>query len=162
MGSSQLRLSNNSHFCAIGDVKIHPSVAIAPGAVLEAAPGSRIEVAVGVCIGTGCVIQVQQGTLELAAGASLGGGVLIFGSGRVGANACIGSEATLLYPEVEDGAAIAAKSLIGDRSRQLAAAPEPETQSKPRLEPTVSAADKESVNGAVSPDEENPDTQKLN
>ncbi|MGP1375543.1 MAG: hypothetical protein ACTS3T_22140 [Almyronema sp.] len=120
MGSSQLRLSSHSHFCAIGDVEIHPSVAIAPGAVLAAAPGSRISLAEGVCIGAGSVLQVDQGTLELAMGASLGNGVLIVGSGRVGVHACIGAEATVLNPAIADGAAIAAKSLIGDGSRQMA------------------------------------------
>ena len=156
MGSSPLRLSSQSHFCAIGEVEIHPSVAIAPGAVLEAAPGSRICLAEGVCIGAGSVLQVYQGLLELAAGASLGKGVLVVGSGRIGVHACVGAEATVINPAIDDGAAIAAKSLVGDSSRQLAkpvAPPQPAAEesaeassSTANAEPPVTAS-----NGSVPP-----------
>lgn len=98
----------------IGDnVEVAPDVAIAAGVVLEAAPGSRLIIASGVCIGTGVIVQATGGKLVIGIGVNLGTGVLIIGQGIVGPHACIGTESSLLNPQVTAGAAIPARSLLG-------------------------------------------------
>ncbi|MEM6520189.1 MAG: hypothetical protein AAF722_12770, partial [Cyanobacteria bacterium P01_C01_bin.70] len=94
------------------NVEVAPDVAIATGAVLEAAPGAALIVAAGVCIGAGVVVQATGGKLVLEVGVNLGGGVLILGQGKVGAHACIGANSTLLNPQVESGAVLPMRSLL--------------------------------------------------
>ena len=108
--------------CIWGDVTIAPDVAIAPGAVLEAAPGSRLIIQERVCIGSGVIVQAVWGELRLEVGASLGAGVLLWGRGSVGSHACIGAESTVLNPQVAADQVIPARSLLGDPQRS---APEP-------------------------------------
>ncbi|MDB9525747.1 hypothetical protein PN498_07090 [Oscillatoria sp. CS-180] len=99
----------------IGDnVEVDPDVVIASGAVLEAAPGSRLIVQSGVCIGCAVVVQAYGGDLTLATGVSLGKEVLLVGTGTVGERACIGAESTLINPEVAADAVIPARSLLGN------------------------------------------------
>lgn len=95
------------------NVEVAPDVVIAAGVVLEAAPGARLVVASGVCVGVGVIVQAAGGKLVIGTGVSLGVGVLVLGQGRVNAHACIGAESTLLNPQVEAGAVIPAKSLLG-------------------------------------------------
>ncbi|PSF38030.1 carbon dioxide concentrating mechanism protein [Aphanothece hegewaldii CCALA 016] len=101
-----------------GDVTIHESAVVAPGAILQAAPDSRIIVEEGVCVGMGVILNAYQGDIEIKSGAILGAGVLIIGHGEIGHNACIGSTTTILNTSVEAMTVIPAGSLIGDRSRQ--------------------------------------------
>ena len=107
-----------------GDVTIGDGAAIAPGVILQANPGSRIIIAAGACIGMGVVLHAHEGTLEIGAGATLGAVVLVIGKGKIGANACIGSATTVWNSNVEPGKVVAPGSLIGDTSRQVAAAEE--------------------------------------
>lgn len=93
-------------------VEVGPDVAIASGAVLEAAPGSRLVLGTGSCIGSGVVIQAYGGDLILAPGVSLGKEVLLVGAGYIGEKACIGAESTLINPQIEADAAIPARSLL--------------------------------------------------
>jgi len=95
------------------NVEVAPDVVIAAGAVLEAAPGARLVVASGVCVGAGVIVQATGGKLVIGAGASLGVGVLIVGQGWVKAHVCVGAESTLLNPQIEAGAVISARSLLG-------------------------------------------------
>lgn len=98
----------------IGDnVEVAPGVAIAAGVVLEATPGARLVIASGVCIGTGVIVQASGDKLVIGIGVNLGAGVLIVGQGIVGPHACIGAESSLLNPQVTAGAAIPARSLLG-------------------------------------------------
>jgi carbon dioxide concentrating mechanism protein CcmN len=103
-----------------GDVTIHPSAAIAPGVIIQAEANSRITINAGVCIGMGSVLHAYQGSLEIQEGVNLGAGVLVIGEVTIGANACIGSSATLFNCSVEPGQLIASGSLCGDSSRQVA------------------------------------------
>jgi carbon dioxide concentrating mechanism protein CcmN len=97
----------------VGDnVEVSADVAIASGAVLAAAPGSRLIVESGVCIGSGSVVQAHGGNLLISAGASLGRDVLIVGAGSIGPQACVGAESTLVSPQVEANQVIAARSLM--------------------------------------------------
>jgi carbon dioxide concentrating mechanism protein CcmN len=108
----QPALDSNSYIQ--GDVTIEPGVVIAPGVLLQAGPNSRIIIRAGACLGMGVILQAHEGTLEIQAGASLGAGVLVFGSGKIGSNACIGTTSTLLNPSVEPSQVIAPGSLLGE------------------------------------------------
>jgi carbon dioxide concentrating mechanism protein CcmN len=108
----QPALDSNSYIQ--GDVTIEPGVVIAPGVLLQAGPNSRIILRAGACLGMGVILQVQEGTLEIQAGASLGAGVLVFGSGKIGSNACIGTTSTLLNPSIAPSQVIAPGSLLGE------------------------------------------------
>ena len=105
------------------NVEVGPEVVIAAGTVLEAAPGSRLIIEAGVCIGAGVVIQAYGGDLRLATGANVGQAVLLLGTGTIGAHACIGAESTLINPAVAAAAVVSARSLIGDRSAEQPANP---------------------------------------
>jgi carbon dioxide concentrating mechanism protein CcmN len=128
-----------------GDVVVDEGAAIAPGVILQADPDSRISIAAGVCIGMGVILHARQGTLEIGAGAILGAGVLVVGSGTIGANACIGAGTTLINPCIDKMQFLPAGSLVGDTSRQVAL--EPETESKmPQTEPSPELSDPWSPN----------------
>lgn len=117
--SSPLHLSGNFNSYVSGEVTIDPSAAIAPGAILQATPNSRIAIAAGVCIGMGSVLHAHDGILEIGAGAILGAGVLVVGAGKIGENACIGSATTIFNCSIEPGQVIAPGSLLGDTSRSF-------------------------------------------
>lgn len=108
---------SNSHFYESGDVIVPEGVAIAPGVILQADPNSRIVLARGVCIGMGAILHARQGTIELAAGVTLGSGVLIVGQAKIGANACIGTGTTIVNANIEPGQVVSAASLLGDTGR---------------------------------------------
>ncbi|TVU54285.1 MAG: carbon dioxide concentrating mechanism protein, partial [Arthrospira sp. PLM2.Bin9] len=129
-----------------GDVTIDPSVAIAPGVVITAAPDSQIAIAPGVCIGMGTIIHADQGILEIDKGVCIGNTVLIVGAGKIGSLACIGSESTLINSDIPSQHVVASGSLIGDQSRQVnfsvsgvdfipEAEAEPEMKPQPETEP---------------------------
>ncbi|MGR3275043.1 hypothetical protein ACSYAD_08005 [Acaryochloris marina NIES-2412] len=108
---------STSHFCVIGDVSIHPHAKIAPGAILQAAPQSKIVIAAGTCIGTGVVIQAFQGTITVDSNAVLGAGVLVLGTVNIGINACIGDCTTIINTDVVAHQVIPEGSLMGDPGR---------------------------------------------
>lgn len=113
-----LQPNRNPNIYISGDVTIDEGASIASGVILQASPGTRIEIAAGVCIGMGSILQACQGNLIIEEGATLGAGVLAIGTGKIGANACIGSATTLLHPTVASNEVIAPGSLLGDESRQ--------------------------------------------
>lgn len=119
MDSPSLETIHDCHLYISGEVVVHPSAAIAPGVLLQADPGCRLIIAAGVCIGRGSVIHASGGTLELQAGATLGTGVLIVGSGTIGTEACIGAMTTILNTSVLPKQSIPPNSLIGDFSRAV-------------------------------------------
>lgn len=108
---------STSHYCVIGDVSIHPHAKIAPGVILQAAPQSRIEVAAGVCIGMGTVIQAYQGTVIIDINTTIGAGVLVMGTAHIAANACIGDSTTIINTNIAALQVVPAGSLMGDQSR---------------------------------------------
>ncbi|NJN19975.1 MAG: hypothetical protein HC812_00630 [Leptolyngbya sp. RL_3_1] len=55
-------------FYVAGAVTIAPDVAIAPGVVLKALPGSCLVISARTCLGAGVIVQAQQGTLTLRGG----------------------------------------------------------------------------------------------
>lgn len=122
-----------------GDVTIHSGVAIAPGVLIQAEPNSRIIINAGVCIGMGSVLHAYEGTLELREGVNLGAGVLVIGEVTIGANACIGSSATLFNCEIGAGQLIASGSVHGDLSRQVASENGLEANAKTTSEPTATS-----------------------
>lgn len=111
--------SSPSQVCASGDVRIHPSAAIAPGVILQAAPNSRILIAEGVCVGMGTVLNACEGAIEIANGATLGAGVLMVGSGKIGSRACVGAATTIFNQSIDPWQVVPAGSLIGDSSRSV-------------------------------------------
>jgi carbon dioxide concentrating mechanism protein CcmN len=118
---SPLQLSSNSQILMSGDVVVNEGAAIAPGAILQADPGSRISIAAGACIGMGVILHAREGTLSIGAGVILGAGVLVVGAGTIGTNACIGAGTTLINPCIDQMQIMPAGSLIGDTSRQASA-----------------------------------------
>ncbi len=116
---SPLQLSSNSQILMSGDVVVHDGAAIAPGVILQADPGSRLSIAAGACIGMGAILHAREGNLDIGAGVILGAGVLVVGSGTIGANACIGAAATLIDPCIPQMQILPAGSLLGDSSRQI-------------------------------------------
>jgi carbon dioxide concentrating mechanism protein CcmN len=107
-----------------GDVTIHESAVVAPGAILSAATDSRIVIGAGVCVGMGAIFNACHGAIEIAEGAVIGAGVLMVGRGKIGNNACVGSATTIFNASVDQMTVIPAGSLIGDNSRQVAIAVE--------------------------------------
>ena len=118
---SPLQLSSNSQILMSGDVVVNEGAAIAPGAILQADPGSRISIAAGACIGMGVILHAREGTLEIEAGVILGAGVLVVGAGTIGTSACIGAGTTLINPCIDQMQIMPAGSLMGDTSRQASA-----------------------------------------
>lgn len=116
-----------------GRVDLAASGTISPDAILGADPGCRLVIGPGVCLGSGVLIRASQGDLVIDTGASLGMGVLVVGRGRIGRYACIGTNSTLINPEVADRQVLAADTLLGDpfvpqsnaTSNGRGAAPEP-------------------------------------
>jgi carbon dioxide concentrating mechanism protein CcmN len=102
-----------------GEVIIHESAVVAPGAILNAAPNSRIVIGAGVCVGMGAILNACHGAIEVEEGAVLGAGVLTIGRVKIGSNACIGAATTIFNASVDKMAVIPAGSLIGDTSRQV-------------------------------------------
>jgi carbon dioxide concentrating mechanism protein CcmN len=102
-----------------GEVIIHESAVVAPGAILNAAPNSRIVIGAGVCVGMGAILNACHGAIEVEEGAVLGAGVLTIGRVKIGSNACIGAATTIFNASVDKMAVIPAGSLIGDPSRQV-------------------------------------------
>ncbi|MEO3704914.1 transferase [Trichormus azollae] len=114
-----LRLSDNFDKYISGEVNIHKSVVLAPGVILQAAANSKIIIGPGVCIGMGSILQVNEGILEVEAGANLGAGFLMVGPGKIGANACIGAATTVFNCSVAPEQVIPSGSVLGDNSRQI-------------------------------------------
>ncbi|MBE9008066.1 transferase [Fortiea sp. LEGE XX443] len=119
MSVPPLRLHNNFEPYISGEVTVHPSAVIAPGVILQAATNSKIIIGPGVCIGMGSILQVNEGTLEIEAGANLGAGFLMVGRGKIGANACIGAATTVFHCSVEPAQVVPASSVLGDTSRPI-------------------------------------------
>ncbi len=105
-----------SYVC--GDVAIDQTAAIASGVLIQADQGSRITIAASVCIGMGTVIHAQDGLLEIGIGASLGAGVLVYGSSKIGENCCIGSSSSIVRSVIAKGAIVPPCSLIVDQAEQ--------------------------------------------
>lgn len=117
----------NSQVYVKGDVSIDDGAAIAPGAILQAAPDSKIIIAAGVCIGMGTILHAYEGTIEVETGVVLGAGVLVVGKSKIGANACIGSTTTVFNSNVESWQVVPPGSLLGDNTRQIADTPTADT-----------------------------------
>lgn len=114
-----LKPLSDTDICISGDVTIHPSAVVGVGAVLQAAPNSRILIGEGACIGMGAVLNACRGIIEIRSGAVLGAGVLIVGAAEIGKNACIGTATTIFNASVPPMSVIPAGSLIGDTSSQV-------------------------------------------
>jgi carbon dioxide concentrating mechanism protein CcmN len=125
-----------SQVCASGDVTIHPSAAIAPGVILQAAPNSRIIIAEGVCVGMGAVLNAYEGTIEIENGATLGAGVLMVGCGKIGSRACVGAATTIFNQSIAPWQVVQAGSLIGDSSRSVEDSPVNEPKANSQSETT--------------------------
>jgi len=107
----------NSEIQICGDVEIHPSASIAPGVILKAVSDFRIVIGADVCLGMGVIISASSGSIEIDAGVTLGSGVLIIGSGKIGANSCIGTTTTIFNSSIAPMTVINPGSIIGDNSR---------------------------------------------
>jgi carbon dioxide concentrating mechanism protein CcmN len=119
MSVPPLRLHNNFDPYISGEVTVHPSAVLAPGVILQAATNSKIIIGPGVCVGMGSILQVNEGILEIEAGANLGAGFLMVGEGKIGANACVGAATTVFNCSVEAGTVVPPSSVLGDTSRQI-------------------------------------------
>ncbi|MBE9137996.1 hypothetical protein IQ254_12480 [Nodosilinea sp. LEGE 07088] len=102
-----------------GNVDVAPGVAMAAGVILGAAPGCRLVISPGVCLGADAVVQAQHGDLVLEPGVSLGSGVLVVGHGSIGQHTCIGSNSTVINPTLGPSQVVSPGSLLGDPSQPL-------------------------------------------
>jgi carbon dioxide concentrating mechanism protein CcmN len=109
-------LISDDHLYISGDVTLDDRAAIAPNVMLQADPGCKILIAAGVSIGSGSILHAHNGNLEIDAGATLGSGVLVIGSGKIGADACIGSRATVMNSSIAPEYAVPPGAIIGDYS----------------------------------------------
>lgn len=117
IGPLPTAIANSDAPAVGGQVEVAEGVALADGVVLDAAPGCRLVLAPGVCVGSGVIIQAVRGDLVIEPGVVLGSGVLVFGTGRIGQNACIGAESTLINPAILSNQVVPPKSLMGDPSQ---------------------------------------------
>lgn len=130
--------------CVYGDVAIDQGVAIAAGVILMADPGSRLVIARGSCLGAGTIVHARQGMLTIEPETNLGSNVLIVGTGRLGAQACVGAGSTLINPQLGPRAVVPARSLLGDRGPAAAEPAEPAAEaaaSQPTATEAVQSAD---------------------
>lgn len=104
---------SDTHYCVVGDVTVDETAAIAPGVVLQALPGSRIVIGRDACLAGGVCVQSKAGVLTISSGATLGANVLIVGSGKIGANACVSPGSTLMNPQLEDDSLLPPNTLLG-------------------------------------------------
>ena len=128
-------VSNSENYIS-GDVTIDSSAFVAPGAILQAAPGSQIVIGAGACVGMGSILKAYHGAIKIKKGAILGAAVLVVGNSEIGDKACIGAATTIFNARVEAMAVIAAGSIIGDTSRRVSQEPEEESEEEPVAEPT--------------------------
>mgnify|MGYP005839941061 CR=1 FL=1 len=115
-----LQLPGFAERVIIGLVELDPTVAIAPGVILQADPNCKIEVGAGAVVGMGVIIHARAGNLEIGAGVNLGAGGLIVGKGKIGSNCCIGACSTLVDPELQPGEVVSAGSLLVKQETQPA------------------------------------------
>jgi carbon dioxide concentrating mechanism protein CcmN len=155
-------LISDDHLYISGNVTLDARAAIAPNVMLQADPGCHLIIAAGVSIGIGCVLHAHNGTLEIDTGATLGSGVLILGSGKIGANACIGSRATLMDSSIEPEYTVPPGAIIGDRSRQEVStqpnstqpnSTQPQNAAPPSVAAKISSPNPAATHGAVSADQ---------
>ena len=131
--------SSDTHIS--GDVRIDDHAVIAPGVVILAAPNCSVVIASGACLGMGCIVQADQGDIEIHQGAMIGAGVLIIGSASIGENSCVGYGSTLMKTVVAAGAVLPPNSLIGDTSRKVDSEnPEPTPQTSEQTKPAQNEA----------------------
>ncbi|NEQ41091.1 MAG: hypothetical protein F6K40_34730, partial [Okeania sp. SIO3I5] len=97
-----------------GDVKIDPSVAIAPGVIIQAANNCQVIIGAGVCIGMGTIIHAYQGNIEIESGVTIGSGVLLVGKSKIGSNVCVGSLTTIIEQDLESEKVVLPASIIGN------------------------------------------------
>ncbi|MDX1976103.1 MAG: hypothetical protein SFT94_00370 [Pseudanabaenaceae cyanobacterium bins.68] len=109
----------------LGEVRIDPTVAIAPGVILQADPDCKVLIEAGVVIGMGVIIHARGGDLEIGAGCNLGAGVLMVGQGRIGINCCVGACSTIVNPSLEPEQVVAPGSLLADLQDSQPVASEP-------------------------------------
>ncbi|MBD1833796.1 transferase [Cyanobacteria bacterium FACHB-472] len=138
---------SNSQVYVQGDVSIDESAAIAPGVIIQADPDCKIIIAAGVCIGMGTIIHAHKGNLEVEAGVILGAGVLLVGTGKIGANACIGAATTVFNASVESCQVVPPGSLLGAKGRQIADTPQARTTEDAANQPESENFPPESLNG---------------
>ncbi|HIK45761.1 MAG TPA: hypothetical protein IGR64_12885 [Leptolyngbyaceae cyanobacterium M65_K2018_010] len=99
-----------------GQVDLAADAVVAATAILGAAPGCRLVIAAGVCLGRDVVVQACRGDLVIEAGVNLGSGALVVGRGRIGPGACIGANSTLIDPSLHRHQVVPPQSLLGDPS----------------------------------------------
>lgn len=95
-----------------GDVRIHPTATIAPGVLLQADPGSTIDIAAHVTIGMGSVVHARSGLVSIDQGANLGAGVLLVGAVHVGSHASLGASVTVVDQAIARNQVVAPGTLL--------------------------------------------------
>lgn len=159
MNLQPLHPVQTAHLQISGNVVIDPSAAIAPGAILRAAPNSKIIIAGGVCIGMGAILNAYNGTIEIQAGANLAPGVLIVGASTIGANACIGGITTIFNASVAAMQVIRAGSVLGDTSRTVEVLEEAAPNLERDLAETETSEPSESQAATPEPESDAPEPQ---
>lgn len=128
-----LRAITTSEIYVSGDVTIDDTAIIAPGVILQAAPGTTIVIKAGVCIGLGAIIKASQGNIEIKENAIVGAGVLVIGESKINSQVCLGTCTTVYNTSVDAMTIIPAGSVLGDPSRSIKIASSDERDSSPQL-----------------------------
>ena len=152
-----LQAISTSEIYISGDVKIDDRAVVAPGAILQAAPQSRIIIAAGACIGMGAILKAYQGTIEVRENAVLGAGVLIIGRSQIGTKVCIGTSTTIYNTSIESMTVIPAGTVIGAPTRSGKTRAKTDTQPEglsPQVSPTTEGKEKEEGSFTPQPQEQ--------
>lgn len=115
-----LQAINTSEIYISGDVTIDSTAVIAPGVILQAAPGSKIIIRAGACIGLGAILKAYGGKIEVKENAILGAGVLVIGESKINAQVCVGNSTTIYNTSLESMTIVPAGSVLGDPTRSQA------------------------------------------
>jgi carbon dioxide concentrating mechanism protein CcmN len=116
---------HTDQYVVVGDVVIAEGVAIAPGVLLQADPGSRIVLGSGICLGMGCVVHASGGEIRIDAGVNLGAGVLIVGVTTIGPGAIVGAGTTIFGEAIGPGQLVPPNSLLAKPIGTAVSIPQP-------------------------------------
>lgn len=129
-----------TEYFASGNVDIHATAVIAPGAILDAAEDCRIVIGAGVCLGLGTILIAQAGDIVIEDGAALGPGTLVIGPATIAHDTCIGSRSTIFQQDIEAQSLIPAGHLLMEEipADHRPSAPSPVPPTAAHIPPPIS------------------------
>jgi carbonic anhydrase/acetyltransferase-like protein (isoleucine patch superfamily) len=139
---------HTDQYVVVGDVVIAEGVAIAPGVLLQADPGSRIVLGSGICLGMGCVVHASGGEIRIDAGVNLGAGVLVVGATTIGPGAIVGAGTTIFGEAIGPGQLVPPNSLLATSIEPTVSIPQPVEAAQPATAAPTQTPPKVSTEGS--------------